>query len=493
MAMRTGGSYWSSNIELYHCPITRGLITAIEEKNQAPNLLIIGATVSMYTTFLHGIVNVETFEGQESGVNSFTHIIADSGVGKSTVYSLLASPVQNFEQKLKKYFEQELVEYQAAKEIMEIKVKEIKQRIRKATRERNEEELVLCQSELVDLKKELREPTCKKIIADDSTPEALSQNLSRGNGVLSLHSPEGASITDGRLMDNLALLCKVWSGESITIDRKTHDRLSVDNPRVSMLIMSQLSVLNKLVKKKGETLSDIGFFARCLFFFIENNQGERRHASFNVCEDTRYKTYLERADELLEVLESYMSEPEKEKVLVKYTPEARRYFDGIKQNIEANLAPGGRYEYARGHGAKLGEQISRIAAVLTQFELGIGADITLGVLQDAERIVSYSSHQYLQYFEIYPDYIKVANALSDHLNTLRQDGQRYARKSTLRRSSLRIFRDSDLFDMALDYLVEKNEIRVYWLQSGLVYLDLYPFHQFDQVMWNKFCYENNIS
>jgi hypothetical protein len=446
----------------------------------------------MYNSFLHGCVDVEIFKGHSSSTSVFFYIAADSGVGKSTIYSHLVAPFRDLEQKLRKSHEEELVKYKAAKEVADIQSKIIKQRIAEAAKKGNNEELINCQSDLIKLSKELVEPKCIDVIADDVTPEALSQKLSDGNGILSLHSPEGGSIADGRLMNNLALLCKAWSGETITVDRKTQERINVENPRLTILIMSQYSVLKKLVKKKGESLVDIGFFPRCIFVFVENNQGEREHRNFNIQEDMSYIAYLQRAIELLGELESYIIKTNKERVLVKFTPEARRYLDGIRQNIEPTLAPGGKYEYARGHGAKLLENIGRNAAVLSQFELGIGAEISLGILQDAERIVLYSSDQYLQYFQVYPDYIKVAIALSDHLSSLRQDGHRFARKSALHRSSLRIFRDLDLFNKALDHLVEINEIRIYCLQSGLVYLDLYPFHPEDQVMWNKFCSENNI-
>lgn len=488
-----GSQFQRDSIKLNHSPLTQGVIEAIHEKTQAPYSLITFALLSMYSNLSQGIVDVEIFQGDRSSVSNFIWIVADSGVGKSTVYNLLMPPLRDFDKRCRASYEEKMLIFETAKEINNIQTKILKKRIKEAAEESNFEELKKLKIELVKLNKELTKPKRMELSIDDATPEVIPQRLSNGCGVLSIHSPEGASIADGRLMNSLAMLCKIWQGEPLTVDRVRSGSIHITDSRVCILLMSQKSVPEKLVKTKGESLVDIGFFPRCIFAFIDNNQGERKYSNVDIDNDPHYNQYIARAKAFLEIFESNVNNCERERVLVKFTCEARRYLNEIKDYLESNLRTGGRYEFAKGHGAKLLENIARTAAVLTQFELGFGAEIPMGILQDAERIVFFSSNQYLKKFEIYPDYIRTAMALSDYLKSLREDGQRYVIKSWLNRSTLRKFRTLYLLNEALDHLVQNSEIRLYTLPTGLVYIDLYPLAPFDQFMWEKFYSEKKIS
>lgn len=181
-----------------------------------------------------------------------------------------------------------------------------------------------------------------------------------------------------------------------------------------------------------------------------------------------------------------------ERRVVGFTPEAKRYWISLFNEIEANLGPGGRFQYARDHGSKLAENIARVAALLAYVELGEGEDISLGILEDTARIVFYFSDTYLRCFEVLPEGVQDAMALSEYLQSEREDGKRYVRKNKVRQSGPSRLRNKKSLDSSIDMLTQSGEIVTCLAENGMAILDLYPAYPFDQTQWDDFCYENKV-
>lgn len=178
--------------------------------------------------------------------------------------------------------------------------------------------------------------------------------------------------------------------------------------------------------------------------------------------------------------------------LIEFTDEAREHAINLYNEIEASQQPGGRLEFARDHGSKLVENITRLAGVLTYLELGAGAKISLGILKDAERIGFHCSDDYLRYFESYPEYITNALKLKDVFQQTLDNGVRYVRASVLRRSSLAFLRSTDVRDQAIQLLREWGLIEVYKHTKGLMVIDLKPNMMFDPQEWEEFCFKEKL-
>lgn len=155
-----------------------------------------------------------------------------------------------------------------------------------------------------------------------------------------------------------------------------------------------------------------------------------------------------------------------------------------------NLKPFGRFQYARDHGAKVLENISRTAALLTYAELGEGEDVTLGILEDAVRIILYFSDIYLSCFEVLPENIRNATVLNDYLQSEREDGKRYVRKNRVRQNGPYRLRSKKQLDQAIETLVFNGLIATFKTQNGMQVLDLYPKYGHDPIQWQSFCAQN---
>ena len=64
-----------------------------------------------------------------------------------------------------------------------------------------------------------------KVLYEDSTSEALFHGMYENLSTAGLISSEGAGVLEGRAFNDLSKQNAIWSGDSITIDRKPGDRL----------------------------------------------------------------------------------------------------------------------------------------------------------------------------------------------------------------------------------------------------------------------------
>lgn len=130
--------------------------------------------------------------------------------------------------------------------------------------------------ELVLLKKtKPQKPSKPQFLLDDITPEGLALALSLNGGTASLVSDEGGSILNGRGFQNIPLLNKGWSGSMLSISRKASPSFTVNDPRLTISIMSQPSEMDKFMKKRGEESRGVGFLARFLVCSPWSTQGSR--------------------------------------------------------------------------------------------------------------------------------------------------------------------------------------------------------------------------
>jgi len=99
------------------------------------------------------------------------------------------------------------------------------------------------------------------MIFEDVTTEAIAVELNQGSGSAALVSDEGATILNGRIVQDLPRLNKLWSAEPFNVTRKSSESFTVDDARLTVSIMAQPSAVAKFMKKRGDESLGIGFSA----------------------------------------------------------------------------------------------------------------------------------------------------------------------------------------------------------------------------------------
>lgn len=115
---------------------------------------------------------------------------------------------------------------------------------------------------------------------EDATQEALASDLSTGWPTASLWSDEagivlGSHSMQGNPLKFVALLNRLWDGKSFTAHRKTSDNYTLEDRRLTINLMMQPLLLQKIANKVSGIGRQSGFLARCLLAHPESAMGTR--------------------------------------------------------------------------------------------------------------------------------------------------------------------------------------------------------------------------
>lgn len=481
-----------------NCPIVHAGVESIGNIVRAPDLLTLNVFLGAISTVVQCLADVEPVYGGRIPTSLYICTKGESGLRKSAVAARVNKPIYNFEKEQRREYEKNREIYEVKLEVFKEQQEAKRNKLKAALVSGNAQRIETAQDELNKFIAEKPQPPAKEtMLVEDSTGEAIQEEMYAGYGCIAVLSSEGGIALNGHTLRHLPFFNAQWSGESLLKHRKTSGNQSIEDTRLTLSLLVQDAAIKKFNDKHGDEAAGIGFWARFLFSCPLNNQGSRFIEPNNlITQDTEgernFTARLEELlDELKQVRQNYDSGSRK---LIKFSDEARKYAIDLYNEIENSQNPGGRLEYATDHGSKLFENITRLAALLTYFELGSGARISLGILQDAARIAFSCSDDFLKYFQQYPDYVNKTLAVLSYLQQLRDNGERYCRAAELRRSRLAVLRNTEVRDQTLSLLIAWGEITVFTFpKTGLVVIDLKPKLVYDPCMWSEFCNKEKLS
>lgn len=146
-----------------------------------------------------------------------------------------------------------------------------------------------------------REAHQLKLYVDDVTMEKLASIIEANNGRAAILSTEGGIFE--KLMGmysgspNFDIILKAYSGDDIRVDRIGRDSVLIRNPALTMMLMTQPSVLSNLMSNRE--FRGRGLLARYLYAIPESRVGERSFDSVPVDPEI-YRKYEELIYNILE-------------------------------------------------------------------------------------------------------------------------------------------------------------------------------------------------
>jgi len=216
---------------------------------------------------------------------------------------------------------------------------------------------------------ESRIPRIPRILASDSTPEALVRLMAEQGGAIALLAPEGdpLRIADGRYSGDggarLDELKRAWSGEPIRVDRISRDPVHVPRPALTLGLTLQPGVLESLGNKRS--FRGEGVLARILWCRPDPMLGRRMTGAdvprLDVEAERRYARVL-RA--LLDAPTDVDQDGQVRPRTLELDDAARVVLYAYEAEIEAGIGPGGRMEPIADWAAKAAGQAVRVAALL---------------------------------------------------------------------------------------------------------------------------------
>ncbi|MEZ8042060.1 YfjI family protein [Vibrio sp. 1F263] len=437
---------------------------------QAPSPMVYLTTISAVSVALQGLINVELPTGKIAPVSLMSLSIAESGERKSSVENLLTKGIKLFHRENMEHYQSRLKEYAIRSRLHDKKKAQIEKSI----------DLDEAYDELVNAliahdSSKPKKPVLDSLIFEDSTIEALLSDLSEHIPNAYLGSSEGGVLLNSRIMSQTANLNSIWSGDEITVSRKSVGSFTVGGARLTMNIMTQWSALDRFMNKTKGDVRGNGFLSRFLVCAPESNCGFRQSYGIDYSEGNLNR-FNERLHQLLSqsaALSGYTN-----KRTVSFSNEAKKAWFDIANHIELEMGPDGAFEHAKDHASKLPENIARLAALVHSFDNLSEEEISLDTLLEAIDLVAYFSKEFMKVFSAPPKYVVDADNLYFWFCNQSLCGVRYIKRNDLLQYGPNGTRKKKDLDLALGELRRTNNFKEVVIHRTRV-IDLYPKDAFD--------------
>jgi replicative DNA helicase len=343
---------------------------------QTPKDLAGMLSLASCATALAGRFKVQVKPGWYEPLNLYVAVALPSGNRKSSVFRDVTLPIRDHESILREILAGEIAEENTKLDLVEERLKQAKANASKtddpAERTKLEDEAAQLAYEL-SFTKRLNIP---RFLADDVSPEKLSNLLYEQDGRLSIMSAEGTvfDLITGRYskgVPNLDVYLNAHPGDTIRVDRIGRQSEFIENPALTIGVTVQPDVLKRLADKPE--LRGRGLLARFLYSLPESTVGMRDPdppAMPDFVRD-RYCDNLHRL--IVAGRQDGWKEPPEPYTLV-MSPEARTEMTELARRIEPRLGDFGSLESLKDWGSKLAGEVARIAGILHLAEHVIGED-----------------------------------------------------------------------------------------------------------------------
>lgn len=351
-------------IDVLPC-IIKNAINEAHQNTKAPIPLIAASALGVISLVCQQQIDVVRYNNLSGPTALFFLILAESGERKSTVDKLFMEPIYQMETKLNQQYQILMDSYRQNKKIFDIKQKALSKQIAKEyCKNKDVSDLESQLKEL--LNSEPKEPITFKFCFNDATPAAIKDYLSKGWNSIGLMSDEAGIIFEGHALNELGFINKMWDGSSFSISRKSEGERLIQDPRMTLSLMAQPTLFRGFLQKKGDKVKDIGFLARCLICYPRSTQGDRL-----IENTTSYSEHLTQFHQkVIEILEKSINDYTQgvhQKRTLQFTPEAEKKWIEFYNTIERALKNPEILYHHKEFGAKIAENIARIAALIHFF------------------------------------------------------------------------------------------------------------------------------
>ncbi len=339
---------------------------------KAPDAICGSSVLAAASLAVQGLANVE-IDGRRYPLSLWCITVAESGERKSAVDALALQAHVEFERERVQTHRDEMKRYAIELAAHEEAVKSAKASHKgtKGDAKRSRQQFMQV---LEDVGAPPDMPLIPNLLCSEPTLEGLHKLLQNGHPSLGVFTDEAGQLFGGHAMnkDNVAKsaagMSKLWDGAAIDRIRAGDGASKMYGKRLAMHALMQPVIAEMVLA--NETLVGQGFLARGLMAWPAGTAGSRIYDSTNLCSDPAMQAYWEGMRRLLETAPPLLPDTRNELAprALQLTPEAKEFWVGTANAIEALNGPEGDYARVKPWASKAAEQIARIAGVLTLVE-----------------------------------------------------------------------------------------------------------------------------
>ncbi len=289
--------------------VLRDISCAVSECIQAPLALICCSVLALMAVCLQGKYKVRAKPGWTEPLNLFMDVTLGPSERKSAVLNRLEAPIIEFEKKFNLDHANAIEASASKRSVLEKRKRFLEDQLAKGKGSLAELDEVIKQSNELRVVKPLR------LFSDNITMEKLCSVMSANDGRAAIMSTEPGilDIMDGAYSDtvNIDVMLKAYSGDPIRVERIGRAEERVDNPTLTVLLMSQPSALDSLMSNRK--FKARGLTSRILYGMPLPMAGRRRYQTQDVPPkvDQAYKKLIQNL-----LTDEYPSEPTRVPVIV---------------------------------------------------------------------------------------------------------------------------------------------------------------------------------
>lgn len=371
--------------------ILQKAVGAYHQYGQQPLSLITNSAIANISLACQSQANVARDQYLTSPVSLYFLTCGSSGERKSAVDTVFSRACRQWEQNLRQKRASEITAATLLHETWKMERDAVASQIKRAML--NNEGTKYLKSELASLLQEKPEvPLQPMLYFEDSTQEALASDLAHGWPSASLWSDEAAIVLGSHSMQSnptrfVALLNRCWDGKALSVQRKTSDNFILENRRLTMNLMMQPLLLQKLANQAQGICRQSGFLARCLIAYPPSTMGHRFYQEPPSSLDG-LETYEQHITDCLNYSEHLTREGCINLPTLHFSPAAKHIWITFFNQVETGLKPQGIWCDIKDFASKAAENAARLAALFHLFN-GTEGDIQTESTEQAIAIIQW--------------------------------------------------------------------------------------------------------
>lgn len=366
-------------------PVLKDMAAATAENLQVDPGMTAAAALAVAGLSVQGRFIINPKPGWVEPLNSYIVTIARPSERKTPALEVMSRPIYSFEKEENKRRNPLIDEYMMRRDVMRKKLANMKEAAAKPTPKNSVslDDIARVQDGLSALESNAVTPL--RLLADDTTPEALVSLMAANGGRMGLVSDEGGifdtiagKYSNGRV--NLDVFLKSYSGSPLRVDRKGRGQETIEHPTLTMLLMVQPVVLEAIMNNRE--FEGRGFLSRPLYALPKSLVGKRRYRTQPVPKEVE-EDYTAAIYALLSV--------DGEAQTIRLSPEAdqeaERFFNCLEQRLADDFS-----EDLESWAGKFHGQVMRLCGVLhccQYFQEAAQIPVSLETMQAAQTIGEY--------------------------------------------------------------------------------------------------------
>lgn len=363
---------------------------------QSPDAIVGMCILAAMAITSQGLADVKLPTGQLRPLSLNFIVVAESGERKSTVDSLVFAPLYEHDLAQAVTTKQDMSRYELDVTLWEAISKGHRARLADLVR-KGESTTGLQEEIVVHAFTKPSKPRARRVMRQNITPRAIMDALEGDGEAVAITTDEGQMMFKSDAMTQLGLLNKAWDGaKMISLDRADMDHVVVMNPRVTISIMTQKSVLDEYIDKHGSIAKGSGHWARYLPGWPSSTQGYR-HVGDDEPTWESLPTFQGRMKDLLGRYSSAAIAGLTAREVLEFSDDAKDRWLELAKDAELMLRPGEHFDDINDFASKVMEIMGRVAAVMHYFS-GDGGRISLETLERAKKIIVWHIHEYKRMF-----------------------------------------------------------------------------------------------